>query len=260
MTTPQLARRTVKGLGWKPDLPDARDYVFSAVRGAKPPPHVDLRTSNFMPPVWDQLDEGSCTAQGVGCALAFAHEQAGHRAFMPSRQWIYRAERVMEGGDPAEDSGAMIRDGMKVIATIGAPRETLLPYTPENFNVEPTKALFADAKKHRALKYQRVTSQTSCIAALAAGRPVVFGFTVYSSFVSGAIAAAGVVSMPDLKTESVLGGHAVLAVGYDLPKKVLIVRNSWGKSWGDHGYFTMPFAYAFDTNLADDFWTITVAS
>jgi C1A family cysteine protease len=57
-----------------------------------------------------------------------------------------------------------------------------------------------------------------------------------------------------------LGGHAVLAVGYDDNAQRFIVRNSWGRRWGIAGYFTMPYAYLADDNLAADFWTIRVTS
>jgi C1A family cysteine protease len=57
-------------------------------------------------------------------------------------------------------------------------------------------------------------------------------------------------------TEQTLGGHAVLAVGYDDTTTRFIVRNSWGQDWGMRGYFTMPYPYVLDSNLCDDFWTI----
>ncbi len=94
---------------------------------------------------------------------------------------------------------------------------------------------------------------------LASGYPIVFGFTVYESFESDAVAKTGQVPLPK-PSEKVLGGHAVLAVGYDETQQRFIVRNSWGKNWGLQGYFTMPYSYLTDNNLADDFWTIRVVS
>ena len=90
---------------------------------------------------------------------------------------------------------------------------------------------------------------------LAAGYPFVFGFTVYESFESDSVAESGVVLMPDV-SESALGGHAVMAVGYDDASKRFLIRNSWGAEWGIAGYFTMPYAYAAGSNFTDDFWTI----
>jgi C1A family cysteine protease len=90
---------------------------------------------------------------------------------------------------------------------------------------------------------------------LASGYPFVFGFSVYESFESQEVKQTGRVPMPS-PNEQLLGGHAVLAVGYDDSQRRFIVRNSWGKDWGMQGYFTIPYAYLLDDNLADDFWTI----
>ena len=68
-------------------------------------------------------------------------------------------------------------------------------------------------------------------------------------------AQSGVVQLPK-RGERLVGGHAVVAAGYDMPAKRFLVRNSWGTGWGRRGYFTMPFDYLLDTNLSDDFWTI----
>jgi C1A family cysteine protease len=56
--------------------------------------------------------------------------------------------------------------------------------------------------------------------------------------------------------EPAIGGHAVMAVGYEDSKQWFILRNSWGPNWGMHGYFTLPYTYLIDSQLADDFWTI----
>jgi C1A family cysteine protease len=92
-------------------------------------------------------------------------------------------------------------------------------------------------------------------ACLADGYPFVFGFTVYTSFLSKAVAQSGVLNMPG-PNEQVDGGHAVMAVGYNDAQKRFLIRNSWNTNWGMKGYFTMPYAYLADRNLSDDFWTI----
>jgi C1A family cysteine protease len=119
---------------------------------------------------------------------------------------------------------------------------------------------YKDALKYKAVTYQRVVQTPSQLkGCLASGYPIVFGFTVYESFESDAVAKTGQVPLPK-PSEKVLGGHAVLAVGYDETQQRFIVRNSWGKNWGLQGYFTMPYSYLTDNNLADDFWTIRVVS
>ncbi len=69
------------------------------------------------------------------------------------------------------------------------------------------------------------------------------------------LAQTGIVPMPGGNEKS-LGGHAVLAVGYDDTKQMFLVRNSWGNGWGIGGYFWMPYQYLDDRKLSDDFWTI----
>jgi C1A family cysteine protease len=174
---------------------------------------------------------------------------------MPSRLFIYYNERVIEH-TVDQDAGAMIRDGIKSVSKDGAPHETLWPYVITKFKDKPSAAAYKDAKKHTAVLYERLTQSLDQLkACLAAGYPFVFGFSVYESFESDAVAKTGKVPMPKPK-EKQLGGHAVLAVGYDDALKRFIVRNSWGTAWGLKGYFTMPYDYATDGNLADDFWTI----
>jgi C1A family cysteine protease len=92
---------------------------------------------------------------------------------------------------------------------------------------------------------------------LADGFPFVFGFTVYESFESDEVAETGKLNMPD-PSEMEVGGHAVLAVGYNDASKRFWVRNSWGKGWGKAGYFTMPYDYLLNENLSDDFWTTRI--
>lgn len=93
------------------------------------------------------------------------------------------------------------------------------------------------------------------IRCLSEGYPFVFGFQVYSEFESSMVAFTGELNLPG-PTEIARGGHAVLAVGYDLEKGQMLVRNSWGPEWGQGGYFTMPFSYISNQNLAWDMWAI----
>ena len=51
-----------------------------------------------------------------------------------------------------------------------------------------------------------------------------------------------------------------MAIGYDDASQWFISRNSWGAGWGMAGYFTIPYAYLTDSNLADDFWTVRLVA
>ena len=239
--------------GWKPDAPDPRDYAFAPPRLAALPPSVDLRPA--FPAPYDQGQLGSCTANAIAGAIEFLQGKEKQPESVPSRLFIYYNERAIEG-TVSEDSGAQIRDGVKSVATLGACAETLWPYDVSQFTVKPSDACYADALGHKVAQYLRLAQTvTDMQACLAAGYPFVFGFTVYASFESDLVAATGVVPMP-ATGEAMLGGHAVLAVGYDQAAQRFLVRNSWGATWGQQGYFTIPFDYLADPQLASDFWTI----
>jgi C1A family cysteine protease len=248
--------RKVQRYGWVPDLPDARDHMYAAPQRvlATLPSQVDLRPQ--CPPVVDQGALGSCTANAIANAHLFnQRKQMAAQSFLPSRLFIYYNERVMEG-TVNSDSGAMIRDGIKSIAKQGVCPETQWPYIIDKFTRKPMQACYKEALKHQAVSYQRlVQTLTQLKGCLASGYPFVLGFTVYESFESQQVAQTGTVPMP-AAGEQVLGGHAVLAVGYDDSTQRFIVMNSWGTDWGMHGFFTMPYAYFTDTNLSDDFWTV----
>jgi C1A family cysteine protease len=241
--------------GWVPDLPDQRDFSYSAPSPLLMalPTSKDLRPN--CPPVYDQGQLGSCTGNSIAGAIQFEQIKQGVSNFVPSRLFIYYNERVIEN-TVNSDSGAQIRDGIKVVAKQGAPPETDWPYDISKFADKPPAVAFSDAAKNKVLSYQRVTRALSQFkGCLASGYPFVFGFTVYDSFESTTVAQTGNAPMPQ-PGEKVVGGHAVVAVGYDDQNQWFIVRNSWADTWGMKGYFTLPYQYLLETNLSDDFWTI----
>ncbi|MEI8075167.1 MAG: C1 family peptidase [Bacteroidota bacterium] len=240
--------------GWLPDLPDHRDLLYSApmLVMRKLPAKVDLRAK--CPPVYDQGALGSCTANALGGAFQFGQKKQLIPNFIPSRLFIYYNERVLIN-TILSDSGAYIRDGIKTMNTEGVCNEKDWPYIIPQFTAKPPAALYKKAATNQVLSYMRLNnaSLVQLQSCLAEGFPFVFGFTVFESFQS--IGKNGIMPMPK-PSEKRLGGHAVMAVGYDDNKKVFLVRNSWSNVWGDQGYFYMPYAYTTDTNRADDFWTI----
>ncbi|BBZ46935.1 C1 family peptidase [Mycobacterium parmense] len=259
----------VRGYGWRPQLPDARDRVYAARLTTPAPAQYDLRPS--MPPVYDQGQLGSCTGNAIAAAMEYERDRQGLADFVPSRLFIYYNERALEG-TVSSDSGAVIRDGIKVINTDGVCQETLWPYDIGMFTVKPPKRCYVAALTDKAAQYEAVQTLGDLKDAISSNLAVVFGFTVYESFESQAVAQTGVVPLPDPATESAVGGHAVLAVGYSDPKGQVIVRNSWGPSWGDHGYFYLPYQYLTGSTsssagspingayLASDFWAIELVA
>jgi C1A family cysteine protease len=258
-------KRKIGRYGWKPDLPDQRDHSYAVPARVldKISPTVDLRSQ--CPEVYDQGQIGSCTANAIAGALEFEMMKQGMTAYMPSRLFIYYNERAMEG-TVGSDAGAYIRDGIKSVASQGDCPESEWPYddTPADLAtgvfppgaraaMQPSQSCYDDAIKHKAMNYQSIDQNLADMkGCLASGYPFVFGFTVYESFESDDVAATGDVPMPGAD-ENVIGGHAVLAVGYDDQESKFICRNSWGNKWGDAGYFYMPYAYLLDDNLSTTF-------
>jgi C1A family cysteine protease len=237
------------------DRPDLRDYVYlsqSIKTVSDLPKTIDLRST--MSPIVDQGQLGSCTANAIVSGLReYLEIAAGQNLVRLSRLFLYYEERKLEG-TIEEDSGATIRDGMKVLAQIGVCPEEDYPYDITKFTQAPSATATADAAQYKIVKYHRVVNLNNLKVALSEGFPVVFGFKVYKSFESEEAAKTGRIPMPK-KDEQFLGGHAVLAVGYlDKGKSgKLIVRNSWGDGWGDHGYCYM--SYAVFKRLVMDMWT-----
>jgi C1A family cysteine protease len=240
--------------GWIPDLPDHRDFLYADLRplGVRLPKAVDL--SARMTPVEDQGELGSCTANALAGALEYLEVESGQPVVDLSRLFIYYNERVIEHS-VASDSGAQIRDGIKSLAKYGVCSEKEWPYVISTFAKKPSAKCYTDARKHTVQAYRRLASLVEMRACLAEGYPFVFGFSVYEGFESASVAKTGVLNMPK-PGERQLGGHAVCAVGYDDRSKRVLVRNSWGPTWGQKGYFTMPYDYLANSELSDDFWTI----
>jgi C1A family cysteine protease len=256
----------IKRLGWLPDLPDHRDFSYAAPTAVlkKLPAKFDLR-SKCPKTVYDQGQLGSCTANAIAGAVEFDQIKQGQKPATPSRLFIYYNERAMEHSIQV-DSGAQIRDGIKSVAKQGACPETLWPYddTPPpdedspcpscKFAQKPPPKCYTEALKHQILVYRRVPQVLNTLkGCLASGYPFVFGFTCYTNLPFKT--KTGDIPMPGAQ-DHVIGGHAVLAVGYDDAQRKLFIRNSWSKSWGKGGYGSLPYAYVLDGGLADDFWTI----
>jgi C1A family cysteine protease len=249
----------IKRYGWTPDYPDHRDVMYSAPMEVlrQLPAKADLRLQ--CPRVYDQGELGSCTANAIAAAMEFERKKQKLTDFIPSRLFIYYNERAMEG-TVNSDSGAQIRDGIRSVSKQGSCPETEWPYDISKFQTKPAANCYKDALQDKAVIYKRMVQSLSQLkGCLASGYPFVCGFSVYESFESQQVAKTGIVPMPQ-PSEQLLGGHAVLAVGYDDSQQRFMVRNSWGPAWGMEGYFTMPYAYLTDNNLSDDFWTIRLVT
>lgn len=262
------ARKT-KGYGWRPDLPDHRDRIYNLEeeikQSAAVPGKFDL--APHMPPIYNQGQLGSCTGNGIARVLEYEAMRQGEPEVTPSRLFIYYNERVLEG-TVNTDSGAEIRDGIKVVATEGAPPESEWPYSdadPGPFQKKPPPNVYADAIKHEALVYKRIIvggPGAPMRSAVAAGYPIVFGFSVPASFEDGSWDPSTHPLPLPRPNEKVIGGHCVVITGYDFttqrfPQPAFQCDNSWGADWGMGGRFWMNYRW-FDPHagLASDLWMI----
>ena len=269
-------------MGYIPDLPDIRDFtadhpqVANLLNKVTPqldataavpvaPAVVDLRS--FCPPIVDQGQLGSCTANAAAGIIGY-YENKTYGKFNPaSRIFIYKATRDLM--KQSGDTGATIRQTMQTLATFGSCPESYMPYNTSTFDAEPTAFQYAMANNYKATTYHRLDPAgtapaqvlTNCKQSLQNGIPFEFGFTVYHSLYSST---NGDIPMP-VQNDSVVGGHAIAAVGYDdnhiigKSRGAFIIRNSWGTTWGQAGYGYLPYDY-FTSGLANDCWVILTES
>jgi len=215
------------------------------------PSSVDLQP--LCPPVYDQGQLGSCTANAIAAAYQFERMQANLPPLTPSRLFIYWNERVMEN-DTNEDAGAFGGDGITSLETLGVPDESLWPYIEGQFSVRPPDSVFAAALANKISQRKIITTIEDIKGALVDRHLVPFGISLYESFESDEVATSGIVPDPTLN-EGLLGGHETAIAGYDDSMKAFKVRNSWGSGWGQQGYCWINYDYVMAAG--SDFEVIT---
>ena len=264
-------------MGWVRELPDFRDYSLTAEGVAKvfenrpellerilkvaTRKREDLR--EWCPPIEDQEALGSCTAHAGVALVEYYEKRAAGEHLDASRLFLYKVTRNLLHW--TGDTGAYLRTTMKAMRLFGVPPEEYYAYDVARFDDEPEAFLYAFAANYKALVYTRLdlpgTDKDDLLRQikrlLRTGFPAMFGFTVYSSLYS---AEQGRIPYPR-EGDKVVGGHAVVAVGYDNDLEIgedtgaLLIRNSWGTDWGEDGYGWLPYKYV-TAGLAVDWWTL----
>ncbi len=271
------------GLGWLPDYPDFRDYTAhqSAMKtmlgriGVDQPDKVrvpiatDLR--EWCSPIENQGTLGSCTANAAVGMVEYFERRAFGKHIDGSRLFLYKTTRNMLHS--TGDTGAFLRSTMGALVLFGVPPEEYWPYVIEDFEKEPSAFCYAYAQNYQTINYYRLdppgTTASNLLnqikTNLSAGLPMMFGFTVYSSYTQSET--TGKLPYP-AAGEKIVGGHAIMAVGYDDNMKIkntntgsaettgaLLIRNSWGAEWGMAGYGWLPYNYVLK-GLAADWWSL----
>jgi C1A family cysteine protease len=259
--------------GWLKDRPDSRDFSIESSTVLKnlgsqleAPKSKSTDLRQFCPPIEDQGNIGSCTAQAGAGMLEFYEKKALGNHIDASRLFLYKITRNLM--KVKGDTGAYLRTTMKAIAHFGICPEDYLPYQVKDFDKEPTAFHYAYAQAFKGIEYYRFDTpeinREQLLADikknLANNLPLMFGFYVYESIKK---ADNGLIPFPE-KNENQIGGHAVMAVGFDDEKKIgkqqgaLLIRNSWGTTWGEQGYGWLPYEYVIK-GLAEDFWALIKA-
>ena len=244
--------------GWVKDTLDERDYKYSLrVPQKETALSVDLRPK--CPKVINQGTLGSCTACATTSMVQFVRGVSKYSEWMPSPLFTYYSTRLIEGSINRDD-GASLRNTLISTVRYGVTPELFWRYNIKNFTVKPPQGVWNEALKHQTIQYLRIdnTKESEICDCLTKGYPFVFGVAVYESFLSSTVIRTGIVPFPNTRKEKFLGGHALLAVGYEGTgeSKKLIVQNSWGTGWGQRGFCKIPFKYITSSQLCGDCWTI----
>lgn len=233
---------------------DKRDYIYETNSLEIPSTHFLGDVQMISCPILDQGNLGSCLSNAT-YALFYILSK---RKISLSRLQLYMTNRAVDSSSLTEDTGATIRGCMKAVSKYGLTNERIWPYDIFNFDKLAPSDAFRNLYKLTNFVYTFIKQDSKSIKqVLVSGKPIVIGILIYSSFESTNVFNYGVIPMPDINNEDLLGGHAVLLVGYDDKTKVFKFQNSWGVGWGDKGYGYIPYDYITDNNLAFDLCTVT---
>ena len=248
------------------DTPDRRDFIRrygdDEIPSTEEHPVVDLRGDIVQVFNQDLLD---CCVASVLCSAyellvqKQAHELNHiHYDFKASRLFVYYNARGLNSTID-EDSGASMRQALMAIHHYGVCHEALWPFKISEYRELPRPACYTDAEGNKLTKYESLAQDRHQLrACLKEGFPFAFGFEVYNSLETE-ITENGKMPLPS--DEEIQGGaselHSVLCVGYDDNIECFTVLNSWGKSFGDGGYFYMPYKYILDPERSFDFWKLS---
>jgi hypothetical protein len=231
------------------DLTTAAATAGETEPGAAQPPSIDFSRDVR---IRDGGTEGSVVGQALAIALELQIIRATGQQQPISARYIYYEARRREG-TPALDAGAQIKDGIAVLEDPGAVAEDVWPYKPGEFMQRPPPGI-SRAKRFRITEIRQLKTLADVKRVLKDGGAVVLGIAVFQNFVDASTAKTGVVPMPKAN-EQLIGGHAVVAVGYDDAKQWLKFANSWGTAWGDHGFGYLPYDFAANRRFTTEAWS-----
>lgn len=219
---------------------------------------IDMRP--LFSPVRDQGQLGACTVFAMTGVYEFLLKKLGKPQSDLSEHFVYYNVSTIENGVVVDD-GSSIYDVAQSMSQKGICLEHLCRY---NGTLErPSEDAYAEAQNHllKQVKNVVVTSDTKAnhnaiTSALAEGYPVIISLKLFESFGSGM---RGFVPRPsaDEKRMGTHGNHCMVICGFSNEEKVYIVRNSWGRNFGDSGYCYIPYSYIDDAAFLNQACIIT---
>lgn len=251
----EINQNSKKIYSLKKQSKDHRDYIYKIEN------NIEIKNNHFITdlpklncPILDQGTIGSCLANAIYALIYIL----SNGKYPISRLHLYMCYRAIDGESLSDDAGGTIRGAMNAIKNYGVSSEIYWPYITNNFDkLAPSKS-FVNTYRLNKFTYTFIPQDLNSIKnCLISGKPIVVGITVYSSFETSNVNQYGVIPMPNINNENLLGGHAILLVGYTDSSKVFKFQNSWGTKWGDNGYGYLPYDYVLNSSLTFDLVTVT---
>jgi C1A family cysteine protease len=248
---------------------DVRDYIYKTkidignkieITTIKQNTKTDTKTTlispitftiSSLPPIINQGNLGDCVANAFYYCLS---KQTNNRILL-SRLFLYANCRCIDFTPLNIDSGTTIKTTCKALINYGTCQETVYPYNINNYQQLPPLNAYISSKRFKSFTYNLINQDIHSIKNYLYNYklPIIFGFIVYSSFISNDVANSGNVPYPKINSENKEGGHCMTIVGYNDITQQFVCANSWGTSWGDKGYCYIPYDYLLNPSLASDF-------
>ena len=251
---------TPRVLGLKPCEPGNYPRIRASASGMQDlPSSYDITIPSL--PIGDQGSQGSCAGWATGYYYKTYQEAKQHgwdvskadRRFSPS--WLYNQAC---GGS---DNGTTFPDIFNIMKQKGIVDIQEFPYNSGDFRKTPTAQQVEAGKPYRIANYAAIwtsprgNDMREIKAHIAAGDPVALAVPVYENFYNPQ---GGFVDVPP-QGKSCLGGHALLAVGYDDAagggRGGIKIVNSWGSGWGQGGFAYL--SYDFVSQYVWEAWMMT---
>ena len=261
-TKPQNNTRKIYNLKRSTNVPEHHKMSNASrtLNASKLPAQYNILATNRLYSkitVFDQGYLGSCVSNALSFVYSLLEYKQGNYVFItPSRLFIYYNGRVLENY-VQYDYGLEIYDGISTMKTNGVCDEKIWPYDISKFASKPSVICYQKATVSKILSLSPIAQNLVALqTAISSGLPIIIGICVYESFESKSVDRTGLVPIPNVNTETLLGGHCVVLIAYNNANKLFTFRNSWGKNWGAGGNGYIPYSYITNRILAFDFYTI----